>query len=147
MNDSNNLSRRKFIQTGAAVGGGLLLSFYLPAFGKFKNAGIPAPANFAPNAFIRIGTDDIITVIVNHSEMGQGVYTSLPMIIADELDADWSKIRFEPAPVDPVYNHPGIWYAGYWWQHQHLGGMGSFSQSRRNRKIHADCCCCTNMEC
>jgi isoquinoline 1-oxidoreductase beta subunit len=105
MNNSNNLSRRKFIQTGAAVGGGLLLSFYLPAFGKFRNAGMTAPANFAPNAFIRIGTDDIITVIVNHSEMGQGAYTSLPMILADELNADWSKIRFEAAPVDPVYNH------------------------------------------
>ena len=105
MNDSNNLSRRKFIQTGAAVGGGLLLSFYLPAFGKFRNTGMAAPANFTPNAFIRIGTDDIITVIVNHSEMGQGAYTSLPMILADELDADWSKIRFEAAPVAPVYNH------------------------------------------
>src|SRR6185295_1569419 len=112
MNDSNNLSRRKFIQTGAAVGGGLLLSFYLPAFGKFRNAGLPAPANFAPNAFIRIGTDDIITVIVNHSEMGQGAYTSLPMILADELDADWSKIRFEAAPVAPVYNHTAFGMQG-----------------------------------
>jgi isoquinoline 1-oxidoreductase beta subunit len=106
MNETNNLNRRKFIQTSAAVGGGLLLSFYFPAFGKgIKNAGIPAPANFVPNAFIRIDTDDIITVIVNHSEMGQGAYTSLPMLVADELDADWSKIRFESAPVDPVYNH------------------------------------------
>ncbi len=109
MNDNNSLSRRKFIQAGAAVGGGLLLSFYFPAFGKgIKNAGIPAPVNFAPNAFIRIGTDDIITVIVNHSEMGQGAYTSLPMLVADEMDADWSKIRFESAPVDPVYNHLGF---------------------------------------
>ncbi|MEP7372931.1 MAG: xanthine dehydrogenase family protein molybdopterin-binding subunit [Chitinophagaceae bacterium] len=106
MNDTNNLSRRKFIQTGAAVGGGLLLGFYLPAFGKgIKNAGIPAPASFIPNAFIRIGTDEIVTVIVNHSEMGQGAYTSLPMLVADELEADWTKIRFESAPVDPVYNH------------------------------------------
>ena len=94
MNDTNNLSRRKFIQTGAAAGGGLLLSFYLPAFGKgIKNAGMAAPANFVPNAFIRIGTDDIVTVIVNHSEMGQGAYTSLPMLVADELDADWSKVQ------------------------------------------------------
>lgn len=112
MNDSNTINRRKFIQAGAAVGGGLLLSFYLPAFGKFTNAGIPAPANFVPNAFIRIGADDMITVIVNHSEMGQGCYTSLPMIIADELEADWSKIRFEAAPVDPVYNHPGFGMQG-----------------------------------
>ncbi len=109
MNDTNSFSRRKFIQTGTAVGGGLLLSFYFPAFGKgIKNAGIPASVNFVPNAFIRIGTDDIVTVIVNHSEMGQGAYTSLPMLVADELDADWSKIRFESAPVDPVYNHLGF---------------------------------------
>ena len=119
MNDTNSLSRRKFIQTSAAVGGGLLLSFYLPAFGKgIKNAGIPAPANFVPNAFIRIGTDDIITVIVNHSEMGQGAYTSLPMLVADELDADWSKVRFESAPVDPAYNHPA-------WGMQGTGGSTS----------------------
>jgi isoquinoline 1-oxidoreductase beta subunit len=54
----------------------------------------------------------MITVIVNHSEMGQGAYTSLPMIIADELDADWSKVKFEAAPVDPVYNHPGFGMQG-----------------------------------
>jgi isoquinoline 1-oxidoreductase subunit beta len=60
---------------------------------------------FAPNAFVRIGTDDTVTVIVNHSEMGQGPYTSLPMLVAEELDADWSKVRVEAAPVDPVYNH------------------------------------------
>ena len=115
MNDSNALSRRKFIQTSAAVGGGLLLGFYLPAFGKFKSAGIATPPNFSPNAFIRIGTDDIITVIVNHSEMGQGVFTSLPMLIADELEADWSKIRIEPSGVDPVYNNPytGIQNTGF----------------------------------
>ena len=115
MNTPNTLSRREFIQTGTAVGGGLMLSFYLPAFGKFKSAGIPPPPNFAPNAFIRIGTDDIITVIVNHSEMGQGVYTSLPMLIADELEADWSKIRIEPAPIDPAYNNllTGIQSTGF----------------------------------
>ena len=61
-----------------------------------------------PNAFVRIGTDERITVIVNHSEMGQGVYTSLPMLLAEELDADWSKVGFESAPVDPKYNHPAF---------------------------------------
>jgi len=59
-----------------------------------------------PNAFVRIGTDDRIIVIVNHSEMGQGVYTSLPMLLADELDADWNKVGYESAPVDAKYNHP-----------------------------------------
>lgn len=61
-----------------------------------------------PNAFVRIGTDAQVTVIVNHSEMGHGVYTSLPMLLAEELDADWSKVGFESAPVDPKYNHPAF---------------------------------------
>jgi isoquinoline 1-oxidoreductase beta subunit len=105
----NNFNRRKFIQTGAIVGGGILLGFHMPAFGKgLQKAGITEAAPLVPNAFIRIGADNVVTVIVNHSEMGQGAYTSLPMLIADELDADWSKVRFEPAPVNPVYNHPGF---------------------------------------
>src|SRR5215468_8331898 len=56
--------------------------------------------------FFRIGADERITVVVNHSEMGQAVYTALPMILADELDADWTKVGYESAPVDPAYNHP-----------------------------------------
>src|SRR5947207_15182650 len=60
----------------------------------------------ALNAFVRIGTDESVTVISAHSEMGQGIYTSLPMLLNEELQADWSKIRVEAAPVDKVYNHP-----------------------------------------
>src|SRR5205085_3112517 len=59
----------------------------------------------ALNAFVRIGTDESVTVISSHSEMGQGVYTSLPMLLNEELEADWSKIKVEAAPVDPAYNH------------------------------------------
>ncbi len=105
MTETNQLNRRQFLKTSATVGGGLLLSFYLPAFGKGTKFGIPEPADFIPNAFIRIAPDDIVTIIVNHSEMGQGCYTSVPMVVAEELDADWSKVRFEAAPVNPVYNH------------------------------------------
>jgi len=113
MSEMNTTSRRKFLQTTALVGGGLVIGFHLPAFAKkIRDIGIPVAENFAPNAFVRIGKDNIITVIVNHSEMGQGAYTSLPMIIADELDADWSKVKFEAAPVDPVYNHPGFGMQG-----------------------------------
>ncbi len=107
MDQTNNTSRRQFIITSALAGGGLLLSFHMPAFGK-RPAGIPSVTSLVPNAFIRIGADDMVTIIVNHSEMGQGSYTSLPMIIADELDADWSKIKVEFAPVHPDYNHPGF---------------------------------------
>jgi isoquinoline 1-oxidoreductase subunit beta len=97
-------NRRDFLRIGAAAGGGLLIGLHLPEIAQAENSVSAAP--FAPNAFIRIGTDDIITVIVNKSEMGQGVYTSLPMLAAEELEADWSKVRFESAPVDPAYNHP-----------------------------------------
>ncbi len=107
----HEINRRDFLKTGAAVGGGLLISLYLPELAiaaEKSNTGTPtaSAAPFAPNAFIRIATDDIITVIVNKSEMGQGVYTSLPMLAAEELEADWSKVRFESAPVDPAYAHP-----------------------------------------
>ena len=113
MSEQTTSSRRKFLQKTAVIGGGLVIGFHLPAFAKqMKNLGVSAAENFAPNAFVRIGKDNIITVIVNHSEMGQGAYTSLPMIIADELDADWSKVKFEAAPVDPVYNHPGFGMQG-----------------------------------
>jgi len=84
-----------------------------------------------PNAFIRIGTDDIVTIIVNKSEMGQGVYTSLPMLVAEELEVDWSKIRFEAAPVDPAYNHTQ-------WGMQGTGGSTSvWSEWERLRKAGA----------
>ncbi|MBI5100070.1 MAG: xanthine dehydrogenase family protein molybdopterin-binding subunit [Nitrospirae bacterium] len=105
MNWIINISRRDFLKTGALIGGGLMLG----VFPRYDEAsGEAAATTFAPNAFIRIGTDDTVTIIVNKSEMGQGVYTSLPMVVAEELEADWSKIRIEPAPVDPVYNHT-IW--------------------------------------
>ena len=67
-----------------------------------------AEGKFAPNAFVRIGSDDIVTVIVGRSEMGQGVLTSLPQIVADELDADWNRVRWEQSPASADYNRPGI---------------------------------------
>ena len=98
-----NLSRREFCKTGALLGGGLVLGFYLPVSRDLAAAGQATP--FIPNAFIRITSDELVTIIVNKSEMGQGVYTSLPMLIAEELESDWRRIRFEPAPVAPAYNH------------------------------------------
>jgi isoquinoline 1-oxidoreductase beta subunit len=85
----------------------LLIGFHFPGISQFASAQATA-GTFMPNAFVRIGTDERITVIVNHSEMGQGVYTSLPMLLADELDADWTKVGYESAPVDPKYNHPAF---------------------------------------
>lgn len=102
------IERREFLKLSVAASGGLLIGFQLPGIARLADAEESVAKTFMPNAFVRIGTDERITVIVNHSEMGQGVYTSLPMLLADELDADWNKIGFEPAPVDPKYNHPAF---------------------------------------
>jgi isoquinoline 1-oxidoreductase beta subunit len=104
MNEIINLSRRSFLRKSALAGGGLVLGFNLPS-GNSLMAAKP-PANGVPlNAFIRVGRDGTVTFILNKSEMGQGVYTSLPMLIAEELECDWKNIRLEAAPVDPAYNH------------------------------------------
>src|SRR5713226_4562943 len=100
------VGRREFLKTGAAVGGGLLVSWYLPMPSARAGKAAAGEDQVALNAFVRIGTDESVTVIASHSEMGQGVYTSLPMLLNEELEADWSKIRVEAAPVDKVYNHP-----------------------------------------
>ena len=105
MSDVLNLSRRRFLQTGALAGGGLVLGVYLPQLARVDGAEKAKVATFKPNAFVRIGADESVTVIANHSEMGQGIYTGLAMIVAEELDADWSKVRVESAPADPIYNH------------------------------------------
>jgi isoquinoline 1-oxidoreductase beta subunit len=105
MNDILNCGRRDFLKTGALAGGGLVLGLYLPPFGRPAEAAQQSASTFTPNAFLRIGTDGSVTVIVNHSEMGQGIYTALPMLVAEELDADWRTIRVEAAPVDAAYNH------------------------------------------
>src|SRR5713226_2540507 len=106
MSASAVVGRREFIRTGAAVGGGLLVSLYAPLPGCQSEALAAEEKEFAINAFVRIGTDESVTVISAHSEMGQGIYTSLPMLLNEELQADWAKIRVEAAPIDKVYNHP-----------------------------------------
>ncbi len=100
------MERRAFLKISVAASGGLLIGLYLPGASKRAAAQERSASAFMPNAFLRIGTDERVTVIVNHSEMGQGVYTALPMLLAEELDADWSKIGYESAPVDAKYNHP-----------------------------------------
>jgi isoquinoline 1-oxidoreductase beta subunit len=102
------MERRDFLKISVAASGGLLIGFHFAGMST-RVAAQQLPTNaFMPNAFVRIGSDERVTVIVNHSEMGQGVYTSLPMLLAEELDADWNKVGFESAPVDPKYNHPAF---------------------------------------
>lgn len=104
--NNGGMSRRSFLKTSAVAGGGLVLGFFIPQANKFANAAERAPD--VPNAFLRIAPDNSITVMINRLEFGQGVQTSLPMLIADELDADWAQMRGELAPAAPAYNDPGF---------------------------------------
>lgn len=99
-----NESRRDFLKSGAAVGGGLVIGFVLPGAARFAEAATAAA--FHPNAFLRITPDNRVTVIVGLSEMGQGVLTAIPMLVAEELEADWAKIGIEQAPADPAFANP-----------------------------------------
>ena len=98
------LSRRNFLRAGAAAGGGLMLSLSLPfASGEAETAA----GDFAPNAFIRIGTDGQIVLTMPYVEMGQGTYTSIPMLIAEELEVDLKQVRLEHAPPnEKLYANP-----------------------------------------
>ena len=102
---ASGLSRRKFIQAGAAAGGGLMLGLRLPfASGEAHAAG---EDGFAPNAFIRIQNDGQIVLIMPYVEMGQGIYTAISMLIAEELEVGLDQVRVEHAPPNPkLYGNP-----------------------------------------
>jgi isoquinoline 1-oxidoreductase beta subunit len=92
------LSRREFITAGVAAGAGLVIGFYLPHGSNGTNGEV-----FSPNAYLKITPDDKVIVVVPRSEMGQGVRTSLPMILAEELEADWKKIEIEQAGASTLF--------------------------------------------
>jgi len=102
------VSRRQILTAGAATGGGLLLGWHLDAQARVLGAAAKAtPSVFAPNAFIRIGTDGRITLIMSQVEMGQGTYTSMPMLLAEELEVGLDQVRLEHAPPDDkLYANP-----------------------------------------
>jgi len=102
------LSRRKFLLTGAALGGGLLVGLHVATRRDLLGDPSVFPAHdgeVALNAWLKIATDGTVTVAVPRSEMGQGVYTSLPMLVADELGAEWGSVRFEQSPIERVYGN------------------------------------------
>jgi len=102
---ADNLSRRSLLQAGAAAGGGLMLSLSLPFADRHGEAA--AADEFAPNAFIRIGSDGRIVLIMPYVEMGQGTYTSIPMLIAEELEVDLKQVQLEHAPPnEKLYANP-----------------------------------------
>ena len=105
MNTKAPVDRRQFLRVSAVAGGGVLLATYIEPFANAgaRLAGAATPvADFLPNAFIRITPDGAITIIAKNPEIGQGVKTMLPMLIADELDADWSKVKIEQGKLDSV---------------------------------------------
>ena len=98
------LSRRRFLAGAAASSAALLVGFHVPVASAARASG---DTRLAPNAFIRIDRDGLVTLIMPQVEMGQGVYTSIAMILAEELDADWDRIRVEAAPPDQtLYSNP-----------------------------------------
>lgn len=99
------VGRRSFLKRSSLLTGGLILGFTVP-IGKRAGAQEPTKGGLpSPNAFLRVGPDGTTTVILAHSEMGQGIWTTLPMLIAEEMDADWSKVKAEHCGVAPTYNH------------------------------------------
>lgn len=106
--DSAGLDRRQFMKVSLVAGTGLLVACHVPVRGKeaARVQGLSGDAGFTPNVWIRIAPDDTVTVMVKHTELGQGTTTGSCMIVAEELEADWSRMRAEIAPVDPVYKNP-----------------------------------------
>ena len=100
--------RRDFLRGAAAMGGLLIAVQFSPHARAMPLTPRAADAPFVPNAWLRIASDGRVTVMISKSEMGQGVCTSLAMLVAEELDADWKDVGFEFAPVDPAFDHPGF---------------------------------------
>ena len=98
MLDTVNTSRRSFLKAGALAGGGLFLSASLPGIAKAAPGGA-APAEL--NAYVSIASDGLVTIVGKNPEIGQGIKTMLPMLIADEMDADWEQVRITQADFDP----------------------------------------------
>ncbi len=93
-------NRRQVLQGGAAVATGLILGFDWPLGHRMARAAASTKGEFAPNAFVRIAPDNTVTIIAKHIEFGQGSYTGLATILAEELDADWAQVKVEAAPAD-----------------------------------------------
>ncbi|MCL4761193.1 MAG: xanthine dehydrogenase family protein molybdopterin-binding subunit [Burkholderiales bacterium] len=117
-----NVSRRDFLRAGGAAAAGLALGVHVPAFAQGAKAA--AGAAFEPNAFVRIGADNTVTVVSKHLEMGQGSYTGLATLVADELDAAWGQVRVVGAPADAARYNNLLWGAA-----QGTGGSTSLANS------------------
>jgi len=107
---SETLDRRSFLKISALVGGGLVLGFYLRSTSSLLGAEIAKPqegTEFSPNAFIRIAPDGTVTIVSKQPEIGQGIKTSLPMIIAEELEVNWKDVKIVQGDLNPAYGNQG----------------------------------------
>src|SRR5215831_17412645 len=100
-----SLTRRTFLQLSATAGA-FALGAYVP--GLREESAVEAAGTFEPNVWVKIGSDDSVTIMLSMLEMGQGVMTSMPMLVAEELDLDWSKVQTVWAPADPRYGNPNF---------------------------------------
>ena len=126
------ISRRNFLKSGAVISGGLLVAFTIPLAGKMvRAAGSPPADPLIPNAFLHISPDNTVTVVLSHVEMGQGIWTTLPMLLADELDVDITKVQVVHGGVDAALNHTmyGIQVTG--------GSTSTWSEFDRYRNVGA----------
>lgn len=123
-NTLENPGRRLFLQVAALAGGGFAIGF-----GGLSGTA-EAAAVLAPNAFVRIGGDGSVTVIIKHLEMGQGVSTGLPTLVAEELDADWTQVGFEAAPADASRYNNLLWGAA-----QGTGGSTAIANSYEQLRV------------
>src|SRR5258708_5566109 len=125
----NGLTGRELLRTSLVSGAGLFVAFHIPR--KALAAGPKAGAPRDPNAFVRVAPDESVTVLLAHSEMGQGIWTGLSMMIAEELDCDSSRIRVEHGPAAPVYAHTAFGF-------QMTGGSSTtWSEFERYRTVGA----------
>ncbi len=115
---SARTSRREFLKVAAAVGGGMLLTLRFPIVAEATGAREPQETPSTLTAFVRIAPDNVATIVAKNPEIGQGVKTMLPMLIAEELDVDWSQVRIEQADLDPAL-----------YGNQHAGGSTATPQN------------------
>jgi isoquinoline 1-oxidoreductase subunit beta len=102
----SDLERRQFLKLTAVAGGGLLVGFHVPSLAAKPDAYHLGDKKFSPNSWIHLAPDDTVTLMVATTELGQGSMTAIPMLLAEELEADWSRVKVEPAPVNSDFNNP-----------------------------------------
>ncbi len=124
-------SRRDFLRGTATASAGLVVAFYLPPKARAAPPSAAKPALPTPNAYLRVGPDDLVYVTLSKVEMGQGAWTALAMLVADELDADWSKVKVQHGPPGAAYVHTafGVQITG--------GSSSTWSEFMRYRQVGA----------